>query len=93
VRRLISEDQSGIPSEGYAEVVVARGPAKEVGRPHKDQNTGLSKCEFGSNDFGDFGSLPVTLELDDGCSIIYFVIVAVASRREFHKAAIELDDL
>jgi hypothetical protein len=38
-------------------------------------------------------SVPVTLELDDGCSIIYFAIVVVASRREIHKFAVELDDL
>ena len=35
----------------------------------------------------------MTLELDDGCSIVYFALVVVASRREFYKATIEVDDL
>jgi hypothetical protein len=38
---LISEDQSGIPSEGCAEAVAARDPVKEAGRLRKDQNTRL----------------------------------------------------
>jgi hypothetical protein len=40
-----------------------------------------------------WSSVPVTLELDDGCSIIYFAIVVVASRHEIHKFAVELDGL
>jgi len=32
--------------------------------------------------------LPVTLELDDDCSIIYFAIVIVASRRDFIKLSL-----
>ena len=53
----------------------------------------MSKCEHGGSEFWGLSSVPVTLELDDGCSIMYFAIVVVASRREIHKFAVELDDL
>jgi hypothetical protein len=78
-----------IPNEDYAEAVEVKGQVKEAGKLHTGQNTQLNVViSWGAFTLRLF-RIPVTLLLDDGCSMAcmsfplsdqYFAIIRKAAR-------------
>jgi hypothetical protein len=68
---LSEEVRNGIPSEGFAEAIETGDQAIAADRCHVDRSTQLGKfISYTLSHTGEDAS-PVTLELDDDCSIAW----------------------
>jgi hypothetical protein len=69
-RKWIGGAQHGIPNGGCAKAIEEGDPARGAGRLHVGQSIQLPKTMSQGQRFEAY-LLPVTLELDDGCSMAY----------------------
>jgi hypothetical protein len=87
-KRLIVRVQHGIPNGDCAAVIGEEGLVIEAGRLHTGQSIQLKGAIIShAHPSTDRCPLPVTLELDDGCSIAYIALVFIALDQTYSPQA------